>query len=150
MRIAPAIRLSPEQRRCWNLKPGGGLSRCGWRSALASCCLRLPANRTRKSRPSWPLRRKKFPPGASVFLALGVAGQKDALCDNYSTHKHPKVQRWLARHPRFHLHFTPRLTFIQGAAGAFHFFQDVGGSCGPDEWFSDFRCGGRCRCRWPG
>ena len=27
--------------------------------------------------------------------------------NNYATHKHPKVQRWLARHPRFHMHFTP-------------------------------------------
>ncbi len=27
--------------------------------------------------------------------------------DNHATHKHPKVQRWLARHPRFHMHFTP-------------------------------------------
>lgn len=29
------------------------------------------------------------------------------IVDNYCTHKHPKVQRWLARHSRFHLHFTP-------------------------------------------
>lgn len=29
------------------------------------------------------------------------------ILDNYATHKHPKVQKWLARHPRFHLHFTP-------------------------------------------
>lgn len=29
------------------------------------------------------------------------------IVDNYATHKHPKVQKWLARHPRFHLHFTP-------------------------------------------
>lgn len=29
------------------------------------------------------------------------------IVDNYATHKHPKVQRWLARHPRFHVHFTP-------------------------------------------
>lgn len=29
------------------------------------------------------------------------------IADNYATHKHPKVQRWLARHPRFHMHFTP-------------------------------------------
>jgi transposase len=29
------------------------------------------------------------------------------IVDNYATHKHPKVQAWLARHPRFHLHFTP-------------------------------------------
>lgn len=29
------------------------------------------------------------------------------IADNYATHKHPKVQRWLARHPRFHVQFTP-------------------------------------------
>jgi len=29
------------------------------------------------------------------------------ICDNYATHKHPKVKAWLARHKRFHLHFTP-------------------------------------------
>lgn len=29
------------------------------------------------------------------------------ICDNYGTHKHPKVREWLAAHPRFHLHFTP-------------------------------------------
>jgi transposase len=29
------------------------------------------------------------------------------ILDNYATHKHPKVKAWLARHPRFHLHFTP-------------------------------------------
>jgi len=29
------------------------------------------------------------------------------IADNYATHKHPKVQRWLKRHPRFHVHFTP-------------------------------------------
>jgi len=29
------------------------------------------------------------------------------IADNYATHKHPKVQAWLKRHARFHLHFTP-------------------------------------------
>ncbi len=29
------------------------------------------------------------------------------VCDNYGTHKTPAVNTWLARHPRFHLHFTP-------------------------------------------
>jgi transposase len=29
------------------------------------------------------------------------------IVDNYATHKHPKVRLWLARRPRFHLHFTP-------------------------------------------
>jgi transposase len=29
------------------------------------------------------------------------------IVDNYATHKHPRVLRWLSRHPRFHIHFTP-------------------------------------------
>jgi transposase len=29
------------------------------------------------------------------------------IVDNYATHKHPKVQRWLAKHKRFHFHFIP-------------------------------------------
>jgi transposase len=29
------------------------------------------------------------------------------ILDNYSTHKTPMIHRWLARRPRFHLHFTP-------------------------------------------
>jgi transposase len=29
------------------------------------------------------------------------------IVDNYATHKHAKVKAWLAKHPRFHLHFTP-------------------------------------------
>jgi Transposase and inactivated derivatives len=33
--------------------------------------------------------------------------QIHVILDNYSTHKHAAVQRWLGRHKRFHLHFTP-------------------------------------------
>jgi len=29
------------------------------------------------------------------------------IADNYATHKHPKVRAWLAKHPRFKMHFTP-------------------------------------------
>ena len=29
------------------------------------------------------------------------------VLDNYATHRHPKVMRWLDRHPRFVFHFTP-------------------------------------------
>jgi transposase len=38
-----------------------------------------------------------------------VPGELDihVVCDNYGTHKTPAVKAWLARHPRFHLHFTP-------------------------------------------
>lgn len=37
------------------------------------------------------------PPDLSVHLVV----------DNYGTHKHPRVKRWLAVHPRFQAHFTP-------------------------------------------
>jgi hypothetical protein len=29
------------------------------------------------------------------------------IADNYATHKHPQVQKWLKRDPRFHMYFTP-------------------------------------------
>jgi transposase len=46
------------------------------------------------------------------FLRLLDAATPDdkqlhLIVDNYATHKHPKVKRWLARHRRFHIHFTP-------------------------------------------
>jgi transposase len=40
---------------------------------------------------------REVPDGLAVHLIL----------DNYSTHKHAAVDRWLKRHKRFHLHFTP-------------------------------------------
>lgn len=40
---------------------------------------------------------------ASVEPALEV----HVVLDNLSAHKAPPVHRWLLRHPRFHLHFTP-------------------------------------------
>lgn len=40
---------------------------------------------------------------ASVPARLDV----HLILDNYGTHKTPAIRRWLVRHPRFHLHFTP-------------------------------------------
>ncbi len=38
-----------------------------------------------------------------------IAGEQEVhlVLDNYGTHKSPAVKRWFARHPRFHVHFTP-------------------------------------------
>lgn len=33
--------------------------------------------------------------------------QLHLIVDNYATHKHPKVVEWLAKHERFHVHYTP-------------------------------------------
>jgi len=38
---------------------------------------------------------REVPAGLAVHL----------ICDNYATHKHPAVRAWLAKHPRFHMHF---------------------------------------------
>jgi transposase len=40
---------------------------------------------------------REVPKGLQIHLIL----------DNYGTHKHENVNKWLAKHPRFHLHFIP-------------------------------------------
>src|ERR671933_1426873 len=40
---------------------------------------------------------RQVPKGLQVHL----------IVDNYGTHNHDNVRAWLAKHPRFHLHFTP-------------------------------------------
>ena len=42
-----------------------------------------------------------------IDVATPADLQIHLIADNYATHKHPKVQRWLNRHLRFHVHFTP-------------------------------------------
>jgi transposase len=42
-----------------------------------------------------------------VDQAVPAALEVHVICDNSSTHKTPAIRRWLVRHPRFHLHFTP-------------------------------------------
>jgi transposase len=42
-----------------------------------------------------------------IDAATDPEAQLHLVADNYATHKHPKVRRWLTRHPRFHMHFTP-------------------------------------------
>jgi transposase len=43
-----------------------------------------------------------------VIHQVTPSGQEiHLIADNYATHKHPKVQKWLARHPRFRIYFTP-------------------------------------------
>ena len=37
------------------------------------------------------------PPDMAIHLVV----------DNYATHKHPGVKRWLAAHPRYQVHYTP-------------------------------------------
>ena len=45
------------------------------------------------------------------------------IVDNYATHSHPDVQKWLAQHPRFVMHFTP--TSASGLNMVERFFRDI-------------------------
>jgi hypothetical protein len=60
---------------------------------------------------------RRTPPDKQLHLIL----------DNYSTHKTPEVKRWLARHPRFHMHFIPTssswLNMVE------RFFRDLTDQC---------------------
>ena len=42
-----------------------------------------------------------------INVAAPAALDLHLILDNYGTHKTPLIRRWLVRHPRFHLHFTP-------------------------------------------
>jgi len=49
------------------------------------------------------------------------------IVDNYSTHKHAKVKKWLERHKRFHVHFTP--TSASWINMVERFFRDLTDKC---------------------
>jgi transposase len=44
---------------------------------------------------------------ASIDKAVPAELGVHLVCDNYATHNTAEIKTWLARHPRFHLHFTP-------------------------------------------
>jgi transposase len=44
---------------------------------------------------------------ATIDAAVPAELDVHLILDNYGTHKTPSIHRWLARRPRFHLHFTP-------------------------------------------
>jgi transposase len=44
---------------------------------------------------------------ATIDAAAPEELELHLILDNYGTHKTPAIKRWLLRHPRFHLHFTP-------------------------------------------
>ena len=56
------------------------------------------------------------------------------IADNYATHKHPAVRKWMERHPRFHAHFTPTgsswLNLVE------RFFADITNDCIRDGSFT--------------
>jgi transposase len=44
---------------------------------------------------------------AAIDKAVPADLDVHLVCDNYATHNTAEIKTWLARHPRFHVHFTP-------------------------------------------
>ena len=63
-------------------------------SVIGTC---MPRHRHREFLRFLRLIDQQTPAGLDLHLVV----------DNYATHKTPAVKRWLKRHPRFHLDFTP-------------------------------------------
>jgi transposase len=63
-------------------------------TVIGSC---LPRHRHQEFRRFLNVLEAQTPPDVAVH----------AIVDNYATHTHPAIERWLHRHPRFHLHFIP-------------------------------------------
>jgi hypothetical protein len=62
---------------------------------------------------------KQVPPGKTIH----------AIVDNYAAQKHPNVRRWLERHPRWALHFTPTsASWLNAVEGFFATSQSAGSS----------------------
>ena len=43
----------------------------------------------------------------AIDAAVPAALDIHLIVDNYATHKTPRIRRWLAKRPRYHMHFTP-------------------------------------------
>jgi len=57
---------------------------------------------------------------STVEAAVPAGKMIHAIADNYATHKHPRVNAWLARHPRWIFHFTPTsASWLNGVEGFF-------------------------------
>lgn len=100
-RSAPILPLQPglPERRTHDYRRHGTTSLC---AALDVATGKVIGECHRRHRSQEFLRFLKT-------LDASVPGQLELhlILDNYGTHKTPRVLRWLAAHPRFHIHFTP-------------------------------------------
>jgi transposase len=54
---------------------------------------------------------------AAIDKAVPAGLDVHLVCDNYATHNTAEIKTWLARHPRFHVHFTPTGSSWMNQAG---------------------------------
>ena len=99
-RVAPLLPMRPGQieRRTHDYKRHGTTSLFAAFNVASGRVLGQlhRRHRSREFRCFLDTIEQNVPPELDVHLIL----------DNYGTHKTPLIQRWLVRHPRYHLHFT--------------------------------------------
>jgi transposase len=100
-RTAPILRLVPgtPERRTHDYKRNGTTNLYAALDVASGNVIAdmTPRHRSDEFRRFLNLIDKSVPEHLDVHVVL----------NNQSTHKTPSIQRWLVRHPRFHLHFTP-------------------------------------------
>lgn len=100
-RTAPVLPLRPglPERRTHDYVRGGTTNLYAALDVASGHVITDMADRHRATefRQFLNLINRSVPEGLDVHL----------IVDNVSTHKTPEIHRWLLRHPRFHLHFTP-------------------------------------------
>ena len=100
-RTAPILSLRPglPDRRTHDYKRNGTTNLCAALDIASGHVIADVTERHRATefRPFLNLINRSVPEGPDVHVVV----------DNSSTHKTPEIHRWLLRHPRFHLHFTP-------------------------------------------
>src|SRR5881396_3397451 len=70
-------------------------------------CAGLHDSARSRSDARWPACWKADRPHVTAHpVGANIIGRHIVL-DNYPTHKTQAIQRWLAKRPRYHLHFTP-------------------------------------------
>src|SRR5258705_98986 len=85
----------------------------GSRASTTRCVAADPSRLRMKRRTRWTARDKlrvRYQASLAFLRHIGasVPGQLDVhrVVGNYAMHKHRKVRAWLARRPRWHIHFT--------------------------------------------
>lgn len=93
LRSGQAERATPEYQRNGTTTLFAALDRVSGK-VIGKC---YPRHRAEEFRKFLNVIRKNVPADMDIHI----------ICDNYSTHSAPTIKRWLARNPRFHIHFTP-------------------------------------------
>jgi hypothetical protein len=126
--------------------PPGSIFPIPVRAGLRFCLRNLPRKIGQVPR----LRNRRKPWGGTSLRNMSIFRRTvTVVVDNYATHKHPKVQKWLAQHPRWTFHFTPTsASWLNAVEGFFAKLRDGASSVECSGRLPTFRLPRRCGACW--